>query len=161
LGTAGFLIHSPMTKKKRPGGGRLVLLPKKMAGEFLKIPATLYFPPEVLMKLNELCELNQLAPIQLIAQAFERQFPRWDEFYEFVTTPLEPGEPEIWPEDPMYALACVAFLHFIRTFSKMFGDPPIALEQLQREAPAQWSFRSIEDLDEPDQADWWKRSETP
>jgi hypothetical protein len=36
-----------------------------------------------------------------------------------------------------------------------------ALKQLKKDAPADWSFRSIEELKkDADQADWWKRSES-
>jgi hypothetical protein len=72
-------------------------------------------------------------------------------------TPLKPGESEDWPEGPMFALACVAFLHWMRTFNKMMKDPDAidaTLEQLKKDVPADWSFRSLDELeDDDDQAD--------
>jgi hypothetical protein len=38
----------------------------------------------------------------------------------------------------------------------MMMDEPASFEEMKKDAPAEWSFGSIEDLDEPDQADWWK-----
>ena len=71
-------------------------------------------------------------------------------------TPLKPGESKAWPEDPLYCLACVTMLQFIRTFIKMMEDP-IAFAQMRKDAPAEWSFESIEP--DNDQADWWKEGE--
>jgi hypothetical protein len=127
--------------------------------EIVQIPAVLYFPPDVLEQLNEFCEYNEYTPGQLVAWAIKLQIPHWDEFYTFVTTPLKPGESEDWPEDPLFALACVAFLHWIRTFIKLCEDPD-AFDQMKKDAPAAWSFGSIEELDDDDdQADWWKSDE--
>jgi hypothetical protein len=131
------------------------LLERQLAyTELAKIPAVLYFPPEVLDQLNELCELRGLEPGQLIAEAFKSQSGRWDAFYKEVLTPLAPGESEVWPEDPLYCLACVTMLHFITLFIEMVQHP-VAFEELKAQAPADWSFSSGEE-DEDDQADWWK-----
>jgi hypothetical protein len=126
--------------------------------EITRIPATLYFPPDVLGQLNELCELRRLSPGRLIAEAFKSQYARWDEFCEEIMTPLAPGEREVWSEDPLYALACVAMLHFVRTFIKMVDDPD-AFEEFKKSAPAEWPFSSVEEQNEPDEADWWKSME--
>jgi hypothetical protein len=108
--------------------------------------------------LKELCEYNEYTPGRLMAGAFKAQEARWEEFVEEVMTPLKPGESEAWPEDPLYCLVCVATLHFVRTFIKLCEDPD-ALDQLKKDAPADWSFGSIEELGEFDQADWWKADE--
>jgi hypothetical protein len=164
LGTAGFLVPSPpMSKKKRPGRREIEQIlrdPELPHNQIIHIPGVLYFPPKVLGQLKEFCEYNECTPGELVVGALKLQLPRWDDFYEFVMTPLKPGEPEVWPEDPMFALACVAFLHFARLFIKMMEDPDAidaTLEQLKRDAPADWSFRSPESKD--DQADWWKEEE--
>jgi len=102
--------------------------------ELVSMPAVLYFPPDVLDQLNELCELCQLTPVQLIALAFRSQDNRWDEFADEVLTPCKPGETVVWPEDPLYALACVAMVHFVRTFVIMVEDP-VAFEELKTHAP--------------------------
>ena len=91
--------------------------------EITRIPATLYFPPDVLGQLNELCELRRLTSGQLIAEAFKSQYARWDEFCKEIMTPLASGEREVWSEDPLYALACVAMLHFARALIKMVDEP--------------------------------------
>jgi hypothetical protein len=126
----------------------------------MQIPGVLYFPPKVLEDLHKFLEYNECTPGQLVAGALKLQLPRWKKFYKFVMTPLKPGEPEIWPEDPMFALACVAFLHWVRLFNKMMKDPDAidaTLEQLKKDAPADWSFRSPESDD--DQSDRWKADE--
>jgi len=46
----------------------------------LTTPAVLYFPPEVLGQLNELCELCGLTPAVLICKAIESQDARFDQF---------------------------------------------------------------------------------
>jgi hypothetical protein len=139
---------------------RMLLDPDLPHNQILQIPAVLYFPPKVLEDLNKFLEYNECTPGQLVYGAMKLQLPRWDDFYNFVMTPLKPGESGEWPEDPMFALACVAFLHWIRTFNKMMEDPDAmdaTLEQLKKDAPADWSFRSPESEDEP--ADWWKSKE--
>jgi hypothetical protein len=131
----------------------------KMLSSIVAIPAVLYFPPEVVEQLNELCRLRQLSPKQLITEAFKSQETRFDQFVEEVMTPLAPGESQAWPEDPLYCLACVMMLHFVRTFIKMMEDP-VGFEQMKKDAPAEWSFGSIEELGADDQADWWKADES-
>ena len=130
--------------------------------QMLQIPGVLYFPPKLLEDLHKFLEYNECTPGQLVAGAFKLQLPRWKKFYKFVMTPLKPGEPVEWPEDPMFALACVALVHWIKTFNKMMEDPgaiDATLEQLKKDAPAEWSFHSIEELEDDDQSDWWKREE--
>jgi hypothetical protein len=72
--------------------------------------------------------------------------------------PLKLREQEISPEDPLYILARVVMIHLIRTFHKRLEDPA-GFGELRKNAPAEWSFASIEDLAEQDQADWWKTAE--
>jgi hypothetical protein len=48
---------------------------------------------------------------------------------------------------------------FARNFMLLREDP-IAFEQMRKDAPADWSFRSIEELGDDDQADWWKGEES-
>jgi hypothetical protein len=130
--------------------------------QFMQIPGVLYFPRKIVEDLEEIREYNEYTYGQLIAWALKLQLPHWKKFYKFVMTPLKPGEPVVWPENPMFALACVAFIHWIRTFNKMMKDPDAmdaTLEQLKKDAPSDWSFRSIEELDDDDQADWWKGEE--
>jgi hypothetical protein len=89
--------------------------------------------------------------------ALKLQVPRWKKPYKFVMTPLKPGEPDVWPEDQMFALACVVVVHWMRTFHKLMEDPDAidaTLEQLKKDAPPDWVFRSTEELeDDDDQAD--------
>jgi hypothetical protein len=33
---------------------------------------------------------------------------------------------------------------------------PAAFEELKKSAPTEWSFASIEEQDEKEEADWWK-----
>ena len=77
---------------------------------------------------------------------------------EEVLTPLEPGETEVWPEDPLDILARVVALYAMRLFGKSFFDP-VGYEEEKKHAPAEWSFCSAKDLDEDEPADWWKESE--
>ena len=142
--------------KREEDIARLLRDPDLPYNQIVRIPAVLYFPPEVLGQLNDLCQLRELSPRQLIAEAFESQIAGWDQFCEEVMTPLKPGESESWPEDPLYALACVTPLHLMSTFVKMMEDP-IGFEQLKKDAPADWSFRSPEQ--DADPADWWKEDE--
>ena len=141
---------------------RMLSDPTLPHNQIVRIPAVLYFPPKVLGDLQQFLEYNECTPGELVFGALKLQLPHWDEFYEFVMTPLKPGESEDWPEDPMFALACVAFLHWIRTFNKLMKDPDAidaTLEQLKKDAPGDWSFRSLEELEDDDQADWWKEQE--
>jgi hypothetical protein len=39
-------------------------------------------------------------------------------------------------------------------------NPRVAFDQLKKNAPADWSFRSIEELDDNEPADWWKVEES-
>lgn len=132
---------------------------RKPFQEMVQIPAVLHFPPEILEDLETIREYNEYTYGQLVAWAFKLQLPRWDEFYTYVMTPLQPGESTDWPKDPMFALACGAFLHFVRTFIKFCEDPD-AFDQMRKAAPVDWSLRSIEELEDDDQADWWKGRET-
>jgi hypothetical protein len=119
------------------------------------IPAVLYFPHEVVEQLNELCRARQLKPVQLMAEVLKAQRPRFDQFIKDVLTTRKPGEPPTWPKDPLYCLACGTMRHFARNFL-LLKDDPVAFEQMRKDAPADWSFGSIEELDDDDPADWWK-----
>jgi hypothetical protein len=126
--------------------------------EIARISAVLYFPPKIFGELKEICQYNEYTPGQLMGWAFKAQEARWEEFVDEVMTPLKLGESEAWPEDPLYCLACVATIHFAMTFVKLMEDPG-ALEQMRKAAPAGWSFRSIEELEDGEPADWWKADE--
>jgi len=127
----------------------------------ITIPAVLYFPRAILGQLNELCQLRGLTPDQLIVEAIKSQDARFEEFIQEVMTPLKPGEPEIWPEDPLYVLACVLTIHLFRVLHKKLDDPA-GFEEFKKNAPSQWSFSSLEEPDDdPDPADWWKETERP
>jgi hypothetical protein len=52
----------------------------------------------------------------------------WDKFYQYVTTPPEKPEAFIWPEDPLFCLACATTVHFIDSFTQSVYDP-IAFKQ--------------------------------
>jgi hypothetical protein len=130
------------------------LLHDKVLPGIVAIPAVLYFPHEVVEQLNELCRARGLTAQQLMAEVLKAQSPRFDQFVEEVMTTRKPGEPPTWPSDPLYCLACGTMRHFARNFLMMMEDP-IAFEQMKKDAPANWSFRSIEELGD-DQADWWK-----
>jgi hypothetical protein len=116
----------------------------KIPSVITAIPAVLYFPHEVVEQLNELCRARQLTAQQLMAEVLKAQRPHFDRFIEDVLTPREPGEPPTWPEDPLYCLACGTMRHFARNFL-MLMDDPIAFEQMRKDAPADWSFGSIEE----------------
>lgn len=143
-----------MNKANRQKIERMLKQGRNPHKEIAGIPAVLYFPPKILRQLNQFCEYNECTPGQLVAGAFKAQDARWEEFIEEVMTPLKPGESEAWPEDPLYCLACVAMLHFVRAFMKLCEDPD-AFEQMKKDAPADWSFRSIKELDD-EPADCWK-----
>src|ERR1700739_4684194 len=131
-----------MNKADRRKLARLFQQDEVISG-VVAVPAVLYFPREVWEQLNELCRLRQLSPGQLMAEAFKSQFPRFDQFVEEVMTPRNPDEPNVWPEDPLYCLACGTMRHFMRTFVKMVNDP-VAFQQMRKDAPADWSFRALE-----------------
>jgi len=40
----------------------------------IRMPAVLYFPPEVLGQLNEICELREMTSAQLISEAIQSFF---------------------------------------------------------------------------------------
>jgi hypothetical protein len=109
-------------------------------------------------QLDELCILKGLTPTQLIVEAFNGQRARWHEFIAEVMIPLKPREPEIWSEDPLYILARVVMVHLIRVFHKRLEDPA-GFAELRKNAPPEWSFSSIGEQNEADEADWWKSAE--
>ena len=151
-----------MKKANRREIARILSDPNLPFNHFMQIPGVLYFPRKIVKDLEEIREYNEYTYGQLVAWALKLQLPRWNKFYKFVMTPLKPGEPKVWPEDPMFALACVAFVHWIRTFNKMMEDPDAigaTIEQLKKDAPADWSFRALEELDDDDQAGSWKSDE--
>src|ERR1700686_2049864 len=128
---------------------------ERMMAEIAAIPAILAFPPEIFGQLTELCELRGFTHHRLVVEAMRSQDGRWKKIAEEVLTPLEPGEIEVWPEDPLYILARVVLLRAMRLFSKSFHDP-VGYEQEKKHAPAEWSFCSAKDLDGNEPADWWK-----
>jgi hypothetical protein len=130
---------------------------QKILEEIAAIPAILAFPPEIFTQLDELCELRGFTHHQLVVEAalsLQGQ-GRSEKIMEEVLTPLEPGETEVWPEDPLDILARVVALYAMRLFGKSFFDP-VGYEEEKKHAPAEWSFCSAKDLDEDDPADWWK-----
>jgi hypothetical protein len=151
-----------MKKATRREIARMLSNPDLPHNQMLQIPGVLYFPPQLLEDLHKFLEYNECTPGQLVFGALQLQVPRWRKLYKFVMTPLKPGEPDVWPEDPMFALACIVVVHWMRTFHKMMENPAAinaTLEQLKKDAPADWSFRSLEELEDDDQADWWKADE--
>ena len=133
---------------------------QKILEEIATIPAILAFPPEIFAQLDELCELRGFTHHQLVVEAalsLQGQ-GRAEKIMEEVLTPLEPGETEVWPEDPLDILARVVLLYAMRLFGKSFFDP-VGYEEEKKHAPAEWSFCSAKDLDEDEPADWWKESE--
>jgi hypothetical protein len=130
---------------------------KRMLEQIVVIPATFYFPACIVAELKEICEVLGYTAEQLVIEALKDQIDHWDEFYQYVNTPPEKPEDFVWPEDPLFCLACVATVHFINSFTRCFHNP-VAFEQLEEHAPAEWSFRAFEEQDDLDPADWWKRS---
>src|ERR1700760_3244209 len=102
-----------MSKANRRQIERILSDPDSPHSQIMQIPEVLYFPPKRLGDLQLLLEYNECSPGQLVLGALTMQLQHWDEFYELVITPLKPGESEEWREDPMFALACVAFLHWM------------------------------------------------
>jgi hypothetical protein len=100
-----------MKKANRLEIERMLSDPKLPHNQLLHIPAVLYFPPKVLGDLHQFLEYNECTPRELVYGALNSQLSNWEEFYEYVMTPLKPGESVVWPEDPMFALACVTFVH--------------------------------------------------
>jgi hypothetical protein len=123
--------------------------------EIATTPAALYLPREVCNQLTELCELRGWTPNRLIVEAINSQHDRFEQITLEVMTPLKPGEVEIWPEDPLYLLASVIAHYLMQRLLKSFTDPA-GFEEENRQAPAEWSFHSVEELDEdePDESDW-------
>jgi hypothetical protein len=145
--------------KKRPNRRRLAQhLGQQRLDAVTTTPAILYFPPEVLERLNALCVEFDCTPLELIVEAFKPQRDRWEEFVEEVITPVKPWETEAWPDDPMYALACATMVQIMQNLIRITKDP-VGFEEQRKHAPSQWSFRSIEERDGDDKADWWKEPE--
>jgi hypothetical protein len=128
---------------------------KRMLEQIVAIPATLYLPSSIVAELNKICETLGYTPKQLVIEALRGQIEYWNEFYEYATTlPVEPQDLG-WPEDPVFCLACVTTAHIISKFARCSHDP-VAFTQLKADAPTEWSFSSLEDGEEIDEADWWK-----
>jgi hypothetical protein len=128
---------------------------KRMLEQIVAIPATLYFPTSIVAELNEICENLRYTPEQLVVEALKGQIDYWNEFYDHVMTlPVEP-EDFVWHKDPVFCLACVTTVHIINSFTRCFHDP-VAFAQLKEEAPSEWSFGSLGEDEEIDDADWWK-----
>jgi hypothetical protein len=145
--------------KKPPSRRKLAqFLGKQKLDAVTGTPAILYFPPEVLERLNALCVEFNFSPFELITEALKPQRDRWEEFVEEVMTAAKPWETEVWPGDPMYALACVTMSQIMRNLVRMTEDPA-GFEEQRKHAPSQWAFRSTEEQHEDDQADWWKQPE--
>ena len=142
-------------KEPDPLGDFKKLLLRKRLEEIVAIPATLYFPAGIVAQLKEICEESGYTPGQLVVKALKGQIYHWDKFYQYVTTPPEKPEDFIWPEDPLFCLACASTVHFIDSFTQSVYDP-IAFRQQKEHAPVEWSFSSFEEQDEVDPADWWK-----
>jgi hypothetical protein len=141
--------------KKRPHRRKLAhYLGQQKLDAVTRTPAILYFPPEVLERLNALCVEFDCSPLELIMEALRPQRDRWEEFVEEIMTPIRPRETEVW-EDPMYALACVTMIQIMRNLIRITDDPA-GFEEQRKHAPSQWAFRPIEEQHEHDQADWWK-----
>jgi len=128
---------------------------KRLLEQIVATPATLYLPAGIVAELNELCESLGYTPEQLVVEALKGQIDYWDEFYGHVMAlPVEP-EDLVWPKDPVICLACVTTIHIIRSFTRC-SDDPVAFAQLKEEAPCEWSFSSLEEDEQIDNADWWK-----
>ena len=126
-----------------------------MLEQIVAIPTTLHLPSSIVAELNEICETLGYTPEQLVIEALRGQIDYWNEFYEYVMTlPVEPQD-LLWPQDPVFCLACVATVHIIDKFARCSHDP-VALAQLKADAPIEWSFSSLEESEEIDDADWWK-----
>jgi hypothetical protein len=128
---------------------------KRMLEKIVALPATLYFPTSIVAELNEICESLGYTPEQLVVEALKGQIACWNEFYEHVMTLPTDSEDFVWPSDPVFCLACVTTLHIIESFTRCSRDP-VAFAQLRAHAPREWSFSSLEEEEEIDDADWWK-----
>ena len=100
-------------------------------------------------------QLKEDAPADLPLKLSRVNSTAVDEFVEEVMTRSEKTENFIWPNDPLYGLACVITVHFINSFMRSVHDP-IAFEQQKEHAPVEWSFSSLEEQDGLDSDDWWK-----
>jgi hypothetical protein len=128
---------------------------KGMLEQIVAVPATLYFPTSIVADLNEICKSLGYTPEQLVIEALKGQIDYWNDFYDHVMTlPVEP-EDFVWHRDPVFCLACVTTVHIINSFTGCSHDP-VAFAQLKEEAPSEWSFSSLEEDEETDDADWWK-----
>jgi hypothetical protein len=128
---------------------------KRMLEQIAAMPATLFFPATIVAELNEICESLGYTPEQLVIEALKGQIGHWNEFYEHVLTLPIHSDGFAWPKDPVFCLACVTTVHIIDSFTRCSHDPG-ALAQLKDHAPSQWSFSSLEEDKEIDDADWWK-----
>ena len=148
-------MRSDLDMQTDPEGSSYRLAQKRMLEQIVAIPAILYLPTAIVVELNEICETLGYTPEQLVIEALKDQIDYWDEFYEHVRTlPVEPND-LVWPKDPVFCLACVTTAHIINNFARCSHDP-VAFAQLKADAPAEWSFSSLEDGEETDDADWWK-----
>jgi len=128
---------------------------KRMLTQIVAIPATLYFPTSIVAELNEICKSLGYTPEQLVIEALKGQIAYWNDFYDHVMTlPVEP-EDFVWHRDPVFCLACVTTVHIINSFTRCSHDP-VAFAQLKADAPSEWSFSSLKEDEETDDADWWK-----
>ena len=148
-------MRSDLDMQTDPEGSSYRLAQKRMLEQIVAIPAILYLPTAIVVELNEICETLGYTPEQLVIEALKDQIDYWDEFYEHVKTlPVEPDD-LVWPKDPVFCLACVTTAHIINNFARCSHDP-VAFAQLKADAPTEWSFSSLEDGEETDDADWWK-----
>ena len=65
---------------------------QEVIDEIAATAATLYCPPEVLEKLNKLCEPHGWTPSRLVHEEVKSQYAHWDELSKLVMTPLKEGE---------------------------------------------------------------------
>jgi hypothetical protein len=128
---------------------------KRMLEQIVAMPATLYFPSSVVAELNEICESLGYTPEQLVIEALKAQIDYWNEFYEHVMTLRIDPDDFVWPKNPLFCLACVTTIHIIDSFARCSHDP-VAFAQLKDHAPREWSFSSLEEDEEINDADWWK-----
>ena len=153
-----LLLHPEAIKEEMetdPEESNSRVAKKRMLDQIVIIPATLYFPTSIVVELNEICEILGYTPEQLVIQALKGQTDYWNEFYEHVMTLLEKPGDFIWPEDAVFCLACVTLVHIITTFTRCSYDP-VAFAHLKEHAPTEWSFSSLDEQEEIDDADWWK-----
>ena len=129
-----------------------------MLEHIVAIPAILYLPSSTVAELNEICETLGYTPEQLVIEALRGQIDYWNEFYEYVMTLPEEPEDLVWPKDPVFFLGCVTILHIINNFNRCSHDP-VAFPQLKANAPTEWSFRSLEEGEEIDEADLPSKSQ--